>query len=97
MNRKSNAMLAHLSPIGWLIAWALNWRTRDQFASFYLRQLFGIYLLFIVTRFIPEYYIVAWGFMFVLWTYSFVGPVKGIEHSVPFIGDLFQKWFQKIA
>lgn len=97
MNRKTIAMLAHLSPVGWLIAWALNSRTRDQYASFYLRQLLGIYLLFIATRFIPDYYIFAWGLLFVFWTYSFIGPVKDAEHLVPFIGDLFQKWFKKIA
>lgn len=96
MNRKTLSMLAHLSPIGWLIAWILNRVSKDQFTSFYLRQLFGLYLGFIATRFIPDYYIFAWGLLFVFWTYSFIGPVKDAEHSIPLLGDLFQSWFKKI-
>lgn len=97
MNPKVKSMLAHLTPVGWVIALALNSMKKDSMTSFYLRQLFGLYICFFITGFIPDYYIVVWGFLFVLWTYSFVGPVKGTENSIPFIGDLFQKWFQKIA
>ncbi len=97
MNPKMKSMLTHLTPVGWLIALVLNSIKRDSLTSFYLRQLLGIYLCFFITGFIPEYYIIAWGFFFVLWTYSFVGPIKGTENLVPFIGILFQKWFRKIS
>lgn len=97
MDPKVKSMLAHLTPVGWVIAWALNRMKKDSMTSFYLRQLLGLYLCFFITRFIPDYYIVVWGLLFVFWTYSFVGPVKGIEHLIPFVGALFQKWFQKIA
>lgn len=97
MDPKVKSMLAHLTPVGWVIAWALNRMKKDSMTSFYLRQLLGLYLCFFITRFIPDYYIVVWGLLFVFWTYSFVGPVKGIEHLIPFVGALFQKWFQKIT
>lgn len=97
MDPKVKSMLAHLTPVGWVIAWALNRMKKDSMTSFYLRQLLGLYLCFFITRFIPDYYIVVWGFLFVFWTYSFVGPVKGIEHLIPFVGASFQKWFQKFA
>lgn len=97
MNPKMKSMLAHLTPVGWVIAWALNSIKKDSMTSFYLRQLAGLYIFFFVTRFIPEYYIVVWGFLFVLWTYSFVGTVKATENLIPFIGALFQKWFKKVA
>ena len=97
MNPKLKSMLAHLTPLGWLLALVLNSIQKDQMTSFYLRQLLGIYICFFITRFIPEYYIVAWGFLFVFWTYSFVGTVKGMENTVPFLGTYFQKWFRKIS
>jgi len=97
MDPKVKSMLAHLTPVGWVIAWALNSLKKDSMTSFYLRQLLGVYILFFITGFIPDYYIIAWGFLFVLWTYSFVGTVKSTENLVPFIGALFQKWFSKIA
>lgn len=97
MNPKLKSMVAHLSPLGWLLALGLNSLKRDSMTSFYVRQLLGLYLCFFITRLIPEYYIIVWGFLFVLWVYSFVGVVKGIEHTIPFLGPLFQKWFKKLA
>ena len=97
MNPKLKSMLAHFTPIGWLLALGLNTIQRDPMTSFYLRQLLGLYICFFITRFITQYHIIAWGFLFVFWVYSFVGTVKGIEHTIPFIGSLFQKWFKKVG
>jgi hypothetical protein len=97
MNPKAKSMLAHLTPVGWLLALVLNRFKKDPMTSFYLRQSFGLYICFFITRFIPEYYIIAWGFFFVFWVYSFVGTVKGTEYPIPFLGVYFQKWFSKIA
>lgn len=97
MNPKLKSMLAHLSPIGWLLALGLNLIRKDAITSFYLRQLLGLYLCFFITWFVPDYSIIAWGFLFVLWVYSFVGIVKGIAHTIPFIGGLFQRWFKIIT
>lgn len=97
MNQKSFAMLAHLTPLGWLIALMVNSIRKDSMISFYLRQLTGLYLCFFITGFIPEYYIIAWGFFFVLWIYSFVGSIKGMKNIIPIIGSYFQHWFRKIG
>ena len=97
MNAKLKSMLAHLSPIGWLLSLGLNFINRDAMTSFYLRQLLGLYLCFFITWFVPQYSVIAWGFIFVLWVYSFVGTVKKMENTVPLIGPLFQKWFKIIS
>lgn len=97
MNPKVKSMLAHLTPIGWLLAFILNSIKKDKVTSFYLRQSFGLFICFFTCWFIPEYNIVAWGFVFVFWTYSFVGTIKAIEYPIPFIGNLFQKWFKFIS
>ncbi|HET6558709.1 MAG TPA: hypothetical protein VFG54_15420 [Prolixibacteraceae bacterium] len=97
MNPKVKSMLAHLTPAGWLLSLLLNNFKKDPVTSFYLRQLLGLYLCFFVTRFIPEYFITVWGFIFIFWVYSFVGIVKGIEQPIPFMGPLFQKWFKIIS
>lgn len=97
MNPKVKSMLAHLTPAGWLLSLFLNTIKKDPITSFYLRQLLGLYLCFFVTRFIPEYYITVWGFIFIFWVYSFVGIVKGIEQPIPLIGAVFQRWFKIIS
>lgn len=97
MDSKAKSMLAHLTPLGWLVALLLNSNKKDPTTSFYLRQSFGLVICFFITWFIPEYHVVAWGFVFVFWTYSFVGAIKAIEYPIPFLGVLFQKWFKLIS
>jgi len=97
MNQKVKSLLAHLTPVGWLIAFALNRLNRDEMTSFYLRQSLGLFLCFLITRLIPEYYIIAWGFFFLFWVLSFVGAVRQTKDPTPFLGNLFQKWFSRLS
>lgn len=90
-------MLAHLTPVGWLAAWMINSMKKDPLTGFYLRQSLGLYACFFLTAFIPEYYIIAWGFIFVFYVLSFVGTIKQMEYPVPFLGSFFQKGFKRIA
>jgi hypothetical protein len=97
MTPKLKSLLAHLTPLGWLIALVLNRLQKDAVTSFYLRQSLGLFICFALARLIPDYYVVAWGFFFVFWVYSFVGTVKGTQNLVPFLGAYFQKWFKTIS
>lgn len=97
MSPKAKSMLAHLTPVGWILALLLNQSKKDPLTSFYLAQSFGLFICFILARLIPGYYIVVWGFFFVFWIYSFVGSLKGEKNLIPFIGSYFQKWFGKIS
>jgi len=93
MNSKNKALLAHLTPIGWIIALFMNQVNKDGFTAFYIRQTTGIYICFFLTRFVPDYYIFVWGFIFIFWVFSFVEAIKGTERPIPFLGVYFQKWF----
>lgn len=97
MKPKTKSMLAHLTPLGWLVSFVLNTRERDNLTGFYLAQTIGLYLCFFLTRFIPGYYVIAWAFFFVFWIYSFVGALKGEQNLIPFFGSYFQKWFGKVS
>ena len=46
MNSKAKAILAHITIIGWIIALILNMKDKDEFTSFYVRQLGRGVLLF---------------------------------------------------
>lgn len=97
MSPKFKSLLVHLTPLGWLLALIINGAKKDYLTSFYLRQALGIYLCFFIARIIPEYYIIAWGFFFVFWVFSFVGALKQEENLIPFVGPLFQKWFKNVS
>lgn len=96
MNPKAKSMLAHLTPLGWLVSFLLNVRNSDELTGFYLAQSLGLYICFILTRLIPGYFVFAWALLFVFWVYSFIGASKGEQCPIPFLGLYFQKWFRKI-
>jgi uncharacterized membrane protein len=94
MDGKTKAIVAHITWIGWLIALIINSNQKDEIASFYLRQLLGIYLFAIVISFIPLVNIVGWIITLVFWILSLIGSVNGEMKETPVVGKYFQDWFK---
>ena len=53
MDGKTKAIVAHITYIGWIIALVINSNQKDEIASYYIRQLLGIYLFSIVISIVP--------------------------------------------
>lgn len=94
---KLAAIIAHITPLGLIIAYFINHESKDPFGKFYLNQTFGIYCVFLLLGaligFIPSPY-AAYGFylfIFILWLYSFMGAIALEYREVPFIGRFIQK------
>ncbi|QGY45429.1 hypothetical protein GM418_17645 [Maribellus comscasis] len=95
MDGKTKAIIAHITIIGWIIALVLNSTEKDEFASYYIRQLLGIYILFFLAV-IP---VIGWiisiaGFVF--WILSLIGAAQGELKETPFVGQYFQDWFKSL-
>ena len=90
---KTIAIIAHMTFIGWIIAYIMNNKTKNAYASFYIRQSLGIMLGIIIFSLIP---VIGWfigvGF-FVLWIISLIGSLSGELRHIPFFGNRFQIWF----
>jgi uncharacterized membrane protein len=96
MDGKTKAIIAHITLIGWIIALVLNSSEKDEFASYYIRQLLGLYLLGLILSLIP---IIGWILsivVFVFWIMSLVGSVQGEKKETPWIGKYFQDWFKAL-
>ncbi len=94
MDGKTKAIVAHITFIGWIIALVINSSEKDEFASFYIRQLLGLYLLNLVLWIIP---IVGWILnivVFVFWIMSLIGSIQGEKKETPIVGKYFQEWFK---
>lgn len=94
MDGKTKAIVAHITFIGWIIALVINSSEKDEFASFYIRQLLGLYLLNLVLWIIP---IVGWILnivVFVFWIMSLIGSIQGEKKETPVVGKYFQEWFK---
>lgn len=94
MDGKTKAIVAHITWIGWLIALIINSSQKDEIASFYIRQLLGIYLFAIVVSLIPLVNFVGWIIAIVFWILSLIGSVNGEMKETPVIGKYFQDWFK---
>ncbi len=104
---KTRAIIAHITLIGWIIALVQNQSDKNEDASFYIRQMLGLFILGIgiqivsmVFAFIP---VLGWIISIVamlaslglvgLWVYSLISAINGKKEPTPFIGGMFQKWF----
>lgn len=101
---KTRAIIAHITIIGWIIALVMNNEKKDEFASFYIRQTLGIFLmgiaasilsmllLFVVPFLGP---IISLGVLAVL-IVSLVWAVNGEKKELPVVGPMFQEWFKSL-
>ena len=96
MDGTTKAIVAHITIIGWVIALIVNGQNKDEVASFYIRQVLGIFLLGLALSFIPFVNIIGWILVLVLWIISLVGAASGEEKLVPVVGEYFQQWFAGI-
>ncbi len=97
MDGKTKALLAHITIIGWIVALVLNQEpNKDPMASFYIRQVLGIYIVGIVISFIPVVGWILWLAVFVFWLLSLIYSIQGTKKEVPLVGEYFQDWFKAL-
>lgn len=95
MDARVKAIIAHITPIGWIIALILNMNDKEEFTSFFIRQTIGLYLVGTVVSWIPVVNIFGGLVIFALWILSLVYALQGQKKEVPF-GHYFQEWFSAL-
>ena len=102
MDGKTKAIVAHIFWIGWIISLIINMKDKDELASFYIRQLLGIYLfslaVTITATIINVSLLSSIGgvIALVFWIISLIGAIQGEKKEVPVVGNYFQDWFKGI-
>jgi len=99
---KTRAIIAHITIIGWIIALVQNSNDKDEFASFYIRQMLGLIIIAvggsIAGAFIPYIgWIITWAVQIgalVIWVLSLMGAISGKKELTPAIEQMFQDWFK---
>ncbi|WP_309608958.1 hypothetical protein [Flavobacterium sp.] len=99
---KQTAIISYLTFIGTVIAIFMNNETKNNFASFHIRQSLGIFVSWFALGYFVSYFD-NWGvssgfylFIFILWIYGFVGAIQGEQKLVPIVGEFFQKLFKNL-
>ncbi|MCR9172577.1 MAG: hypothetical protein NXI10_08805 [bacterium] len=104
---KTRAIIAHITLIGWIIALVQNNEKKDEFASFYIRQVLGLIIIAIGLSFVGLIFGIIpflgliivpaiWIGMIALWIVSLVGAVNGEKKELPILGAQFQEWFKSM-
>ncbi|APG59671.1 hypothetical protein [Christiangramia salexigens] len=100
---KTTAIVAYITIIGTIIAYFINLEPKDSFASFHIRQAFGIHITFYLIGAIMGLFdsgLIIGGFyifFIVLWAYGLINAIQGETREVPLLGHLYQKWFSTIS
>lgn len=95
MDGKTKAIVAHITLIGWIIALVLNSQEKDEYASFYIRQMLGLIILNLVWI-IPILGWIVGLAVLVLWVMSIIGAASGEQKLLPVVGQYFQDWFKAL-
>ncbi len=95
MDARTRAIVAHLTLIGWIIAFIVNSNEKHEFATFHLRQTLGIYLIGIVLGWVPVFGWICNIILFAFWLLSFIYALQGQQKTIPF-GEYFQDWFKAL-
>jgi len=100
---KTRAIIAHITLIGTIIAIVQNGNNKDEFASFYIRQMLGLTIIGVgvnlLIRVIPSLYYIFGIFgiaVFALWILSLISAISGEKKPIPILGELFQDWFKSL-
>ena len=99
---KTAAIISHFTVIGLIIAFVLNMNKKNAFASFYIRQMLGLNILYMANMWIVYRYLgntIGWAvgvLLFVLWLISLLAVLMGEKKLVPVVGEQFQNLFKGI-
>ena len=97
---KIAAITSYILIIGFLIALSMNSETKNEYATFHIRQGLGLSLTFIglgliISNF--ENIMIAspmWIFVTVLMFYGIFSAANGSTKPLPLVGNLYQKWLK---
>jgi len=95
MDARVKAIIAHITPVGWIIALLMNLEKKDELTSFFIRQTLGLWVIGAVISWIPVLNIFGGIVIFAFWLLSLIYAIQGDQKIVPF-GEYFQQWFSSL-
>jgi uncharacterized membrane protein len=99
---KTMAIISYITIFGTIAAFIMNYKKRNSFAGFHIKQMIGIFFLSMINKYVILDYAGRFfgGFVFLfiasLWLIGFIGAVRGQEKVIPFLGEQFQEWFKNL-
>ncbi|MDX1463430.1 MAG: hypothetical protein R3359_10260 [Marinirhabdus sp.] len=95
---KSTAVIAYITIAGWFIAWSMNKDKPEVFATWHIKNMFGLCLMFLIAV-VTQYQIhllvgdVLYITTVLLWLFSLIMAIRDKKMGVPVLSAKFQEWF----
>lgn len=95
---KMIAIIAYAPFVGFVIAYFMNREISEPFVTWHIKNMFGLFLLFIVALIVQAQINlqagdIIWFLVLLLWIYSIVMALMQKKKGVPFFDNKFQHWF----
>ena len=95
---KTKAIIAYITFVGMLIAASMNKDKPEAFATWHIKNMFGLCLLFIIAI-VTQFNIhlltgdILYGITVLLWIFCFIMAILNKTVGIPFFSKKFQTWF----
>lgn len=95
---KTTALIAYAPFVGFMIAYFINRDENNEFATWHIKNMFGLWLLFMVSLIIQSQIDITagdilWLITCVFWLYSGIMAYFNKKKGIPFLSEKFQDWF----
>lgn len=100
---KDIALIAYLTIIGLVVAFAMNSEKKYEFSSFHIKQSLGILVTGLAIGIIGVIPFLGWiisilgsFFLVFLWVKGLINAVNGKLVPVPVLGEKYNEWFKNL-
>jgi uncharacterized membrane protein len=92
---KTKAVIAYLTFVGMLIAYFMNRDEKHDFATWHIKNMFGLVIILAIAVAFQEYVVgfyIYWASV-LLWLFSLLMAMSNKKKGIPFLSEKFQTWF----
>ncbi|QNJ98633.1 hypothetical protein [Constantimarinum furrinae] len=92
---KTKAVVAYLTFVGMLIAYFMNRDNKHEFATWHIKNMFGLVILLAFAVGMQNYAVGIYIYFttVALWLFSLVMAISNRKQAIPFLSEKFQEWF----
>lgn len=95
---KINALIAYAPFVGFLIAYFINRDEKHEFATWHIKNMFGLSLCFMISLVVQSQIDlktgdIMWLSCVVIWLYCWAMAFFNRKTGIPFLSKKFQEWF----
>jgi hypothetical protein len=95
---RTKAILAYATFVGFLIAASMNANEKEEFATWHLKNMFGIIIIWIISLVTQlNIHLISGDILQIIsilcLIYSLVMVIQNKKQGVPFLSEKFQQWF----